>query len=165
MGLFRPRVEVCESMKAITLWQPWASLLAIGRKKHETRSWKTKHRGWIAIHAAKRFDGLVMTACGRFSEELKETGYRLGYVRPPLGAVVAVAKLERLIHCGSNRQILIPDFYEALPYGDYSPGRWVWIFSEIIPVEPAIPATGGQRVWNWDAPGTIQLLIGKLDNL
>jgi len=97
-------------MKAITLYQPWASLLAIGPKKHETRSWKTKHRGWIAIHAAKRFDGLVMTACGRFSEELKETGYRVGYVRPPLGAVVAVAKLERLIHCGSNRQILIPDF-------------------------------------------------------
>lgn len=40
-------------MKAITLWQPWASLLAIGAKQHETRSWKTSYRGPVAIHAAK----------------------------------------------------------------------------------------------------------------
>lgn len=151
-------------MKAITLWQPWASLLAIGPKKYETRSWKTKHRGWIAIHAAKRFDRLVMDTCAKFNEELEEMGYRVGYVRPPLGAVVAVAKL---IYCGETRCAvnLVADLHEVLPYGDYSLGRYVWIFSEIIPVEPAIPAIGGQRVWNWDAPGTIQLLIGKLDNL
>ncbi len=151
-------------MKAITLWQPWASLLAKGPKKYETRSWKTKHRGWIAIHAALRFDRLVMDACARFNEELEEMGYRVGYVRPPLGAVVAVAKL---IHCGetSRSSDFIPDLVEVLPYGDYSPGRFIWVFSEIIPVEPAIPAIGGQSVWNWNQPGTIQLLIGKLDNL
>lgn len=40
-------------MKAITLWQPWASLLACGAKKYETRSWSTKYRGPIAIHAGK----------------------------------------------------------------------------------------------------------------
>lgn len=40
-------------MKAITLWQPWASLLAYGVKKYETRSWPTKYRGPIAIHAGK----------------------------------------------------------------------------------------------------------------
>lgn len=164
MGVLSPRVEVCESMKGLTLWQPWASLLARGPKKHETRSWKTKHRGWIAIHAAKRFDRLVTDAHQRFEKELTEMG-----ISPiwdtPRGAVVAVAKLERIIHCGSNRQILIPDLYEVLPYGDYSPGRWVWVFSKIVPVPDPIPAIGGQRVWNWDAPGTIQLLIGKLDNL
>lgn len=41
-------------MKAITIWQPWASLLAHGMKQYETRSWATKYRGPIAIHAAKR---------------------------------------------------------------------------------------------------------------
>ena len=41
-------------MKAITLHQPWASLIALGVKTIETRSWATKHRGPIAIHAAKR---------------------------------------------------------------------------------------------------------------
>lgn len=41
-------------MKALTLWQPWASLIAVGAKTIETRSWPTKHRGRIAIHAAQR---------------------------------------------------------------------------------------------------------------
>jgi len=41
-------------MKAITLWQPWATLLACGAKLFETRSWATAYRGPIAIHAAAR---------------------------------------------------------------------------------------------------------------
>lgn len=39
-------------MKALTIWQPWASLLVSGQKKYETRSWATAYRGPIAIHAA-----------------------------------------------------------------------------------------------------------------
>ena len=41
-------------MKALTIWQPWASLLVSGQKKYETRSWATSYRGPIAIHAAMR---------------------------------------------------------------------------------------------------------------
>jgi hypothetical protein len=40
-------------MKAITLHQPWATLVAIEQKKIETRSWPTSYRGPLAIHAAK----------------------------------------------------------------------------------------------------------------
>ena len=36
------------------MWQPWASLIAIGAKQIETRHWPTKYRGPIAIHTAKR---------------------------------------------------------------------------------------------------------------
>lgn len=39
-------------MKALTLWQPWASLVALGVKSIETRSWSTSYRGQLAIHAA-----------------------------------------------------------------------------------------------------------------
>jgi activating signal cointegrator 1 len=42
-------------MKAITLTQPWATLVAIGAKRIETRSWPTNYRGPLAIHAAKGF--------------------------------------------------------------------------------------------------------------
>lgn len=49
-------------MKAITLWQPWASLVATGAKIIETRSWGTRHRGPIAIHAAME-DSLVVRLC------------------------------------------------------------------------------------------------------
>ena len=41
-------------MKAISLWQPWATLVGLGVKTIETRSWATKYRGPLAIHAAKR---------------------------------------------------------------------------------------------------------------
>lgn len=40
-------------MKALTLHQPWASLIATGAKTLETRSWPTRYRGPLAIHAAK----------------------------------------------------------------------------------------------------------------
>ena len=41
-------------MRAITIHQPYASLIAVGVKKYETRSWATSHRGPIAIHASKK---------------------------------------------------------------------------------------------------------------
>jgi hypothetical protein len=41
-------------VKALTLWQPWASLVALGVKSIETRSWSTSYRGPLAVHAAKR---------------------------------------------------------------------------------------------------------------
>lgn len=47
-------------MKAITIWQPWASLIAVGAKKFETRPWATNYRGPIAIHAAKNSVSVVM---------------------------------------------------------------------------------------------------------
>jgi activating signal cointegrator 1 len=46
--------EIGGGMKALTLWQPWASLVAFGVKTIETRSWSTKYRGPLAIHAAKK---------------------------------------------------------------------------------------------------------------
>src|SRR4051812_8909176 len=41
-------------MRAISLWQPWASLWCSPAKVHETRHWSTAYRGWVAVHAAKR---------------------------------------------------------------------------------------------------------------
>ncbi|MCI0391874.1 MAG: hypothetical protein MOB07_24290 [Acidobacteria bacterium] len=48
------------ALKALSLRQPWASLMAIGAKRNETRGWCTKHRGWVAIHAAGRMDDCEM---------------------------------------------------------------------------------------------------------
>jgi len=41
-------------MKALSLRQPWASLIADGRKTIETRTWRTRYRGPLAIHASAR---------------------------------------------------------------------------------------------------------------
>lgn len=55
-------------MKALTLWQPWASLVALGIKTIETRSWSTQYRGPLAIHAAKRKPDVDMGEDGPFGE-------------------------------------------------------------------------------------------------
>ncbi len=41
-------------MKALSLRQPWASLIADGHKTIETRTWRTHYRGPLAIHASTR---------------------------------------------------------------------------------------------------------------
>lgn len=43
-------------VKVITIKQPWATLIAKGYKKYEFRTWKTKYRGDILIHAGKSID-------------------------------------------------------------------------------------------------------------
>lgn len=40
-------------MKAISIRQPWAWLIVNGFKDIENRSWDTKYRGLVLIHAAK----------------------------------------------------------------------------------------------------------------
>lgn len=91
-------------MKAITLHQPWASLVALGQKSIETRSWATKHRGPIAIHAAAHVPSVVLPlSIGGFEvDKDNPRGSSPAYLlrgpivwpyRLPLGSVVAIANL------------------------------------------------------------------------
>lgn len=41
------------TIRGFTVTQPWATSIALGHKRIETRSWHTRYRGLIAIHAAK----------------------------------------------------------------------------------------------------------------
>ncbi len=107
-------------MKALTVWQPWATLVAIGAKRIETRSWSTSYRGPLAIHAAAT-DRYLYERCGppdffvptelaqaipglrwrfnRLPGMVMKNGYRrrptfrVGDVLLPLGAVVATCRL------------------------------------------------------------------------
>ena len=142
--------------KALTIWQPWATLLAVGLKLIETRPWPTSYRGWIVIHAAAKWDATLKAICGRplFDELLVGTpGYeaREGDLfadveppTPPLGAVVGVARLVAVQPTDDPRLILTAREREL---GDYSPGRFAWIFEEAIPFKRPIPCTGYQRLW------------------
>jgi len=58
-----------DEIKAISLWQPWASLVIGGHKQFETRSWRTRYRGLLAIHAARS-----KAAGGLFEQEPFHTG-------------------------------------------------------------------------------------------
>ena len=71
-------------MKCISLMQPWATLIAKGSKKIETRSWKTNYRGELYIHASQRTDKSFIKPS--FSKALKDETI-------PNGVIIAKCKL------------------------------------------------------------------------
>lgn len=153
-------------MKALTLTQPWATLVAIGTKRFETRSWSTDYVGPIAIHAAKT--GLDLPAeIGGWTATTVDDEWRLFAPEPhseewvpiPLGAVVATARLVavRRITQRFGTWTWIDGYgvapEEELPFGDYSVGRYVWILHDVVPLQVPIPAKGRQGLWEWDGVG------------
>jgi hypothetical protein len=117
-------------MKALTLWQPWASMVALGEKRVETRCWSTKHRGELAIHAAaaippKWLGKSAQTA--EFQLELADVmnckfsmvGSRVNSL--PLGAVLCIVKLHNVVPVEEVREILCQ---RELIFGNYDDGRY-----------------------------------------
>ncbi len=93
-------------MKVITLTQPWATLVSIGMKMIETRSWSTKYRGPLAIHAAKNFPTEAQHLC--FREPFRQIligkyGFMhggeiyLGNHSFPLGVIIATCELTQCV--------------------------------------------------------------------
>lgn len=154
-------------MKALSLWQPWASLVAIGAKGIETRSWATGYRGPLAIHAAKNFPKWARELCGEipFSEVLfGPMGYTSNFDLP-LGSVVATCNL---VECCAIKEdglyrldpdkIEHPVWFAPLPaepelsFGDYTPGRFAWILKDVQKLPEPILVKGHQGLWNWEPP-------------
>lgn len=142
-------------MKAITIWQPWASLLVTGQKLYETRSWATSYRGPIAIHAAKRPVRRVVDALAAGGADGWEALRRMEGLleRPgaldqlPTGAVIGKALLVRC-------NLIDDDFMAGLmpterALGDFTPGRFAWEFQQMTALESPVPARGAQGIWNW----------------
>jgi activating signal cointegrator 1 len=129
-------------VKAITLWQPWASLWLTGAKIHETRSWPTKHRGSLAVHAAKRDVPLVPLELHRLCEDYMGLEYRMEL---PLGAVLGVIELVDCVPTGG----LIPISHQDILCGDFSADRWAWRRGQFVQFEKPIDCKGRQGLWNW----------------
>lgn len=151
-------------MKTLSLTQPWATLVTIGAKRIETRSWGTRYRGPIAIHAAKGLasvgghSGLIdLCLDSPFSDVLRDHGK--GLLVPghdlPLGMVLATASL---IDCVEIRQthdpVALPRFIQHAAeyeqdFGDYQIGRWMWLLDHIQALPEPIPARGSLGLWEW----------------
>lgn len=144
-------------MKAITIWQPWASLLVSGEKKYETRSWATTYRGPIAIHAAMRpvrrtIDALVADTKGSGWNTIER--FDSLFMRPgaldqlPTGAIIGKAILTRCnLITEDFRRKLSP---QELDLGDFSIGRYAWEFHTMVPMDPPVKMLGKQGLWIWE---------------
>ena len=155
-------------MYTITLWQPWASLIADGVKKQETRNWAPpKHLigKRIGIHAAKR--KLTKAELRALPSMIHhDLSVRYGHFWEedvPYGAVVATAEIGGA--CEVKGPFLTPPaggllgyrvytnepcrVYEDI-YGDYSIGRYVWLLRSVIKMDVPVPAQGKQGIWRCD---------------
>ena len=164
-------------MKALTVRQPWASLIAAGVKTIETRSWSSEYRGPLAIHAGKHRPAHDEAVGDWYWDEVHYDGqivYRYGpQVRPGvLGAVVATCTLADVVpivdapnlaghprvrisgRSGPAHVLRPPDgpasnVTDQLPFGDFAPGRYAFLLTDIAPCDP-VPAKGRQGLWDWD---------------
>lgn len=138
--------------RAISLTQPWATLVAIGAKKYETRSWRTNYRGWLAIHAAKGFPKDCRALCYRmpFALELAKAEYDR-YENLPLGQVIAIAQL---VGCVSTDMWKPQIGSSEWDFGDYSGGRFAWALENVRRITP-FQAKGALGIWRLPEPTSI----------
>ena len=134
-------------MKAITILQPWAWLLATGKKRCETRSWKTNFRGEILIHAGKKnmtdimrqtIEARHMEQAGVFDTEIIT------------GAIIGKATLVNCVPIDEAIAKLIKEQHpDEFDFGDFTAGRYAWVMEEAELFEKPIPVAGKQGLWNF----------------
>lgn len=151
-------------VKALTLTQPWASLVALGEKRFETRSWPTSYRGPLAIHAGKGLGPIggkrgLLEVCATepFASVLAK--HRLVPADLPLGQIIVVVTLAQ-----TARTELVLDYLRApgrdgeqeIAFGDYTAGRWAYELTNLRAVGP-IECTGALGFW--DVPAGIAAVL------
>lgn len=146
-------------MKALTIIQPWATLIMFGLKRYETRNWPTVYRGPLIIHAAKGFPDWAQQMCLRepFASALKQCGIRTIWDRKqktsdlPLGCGLGIVDM---VDCQRMDQPLLHSLSaQELAFGEWCYGRYAWDFSIPLRWPTPIPMRGFQRLWDWpDTP-------------
>ena len=156
-----------KQLKAITIWQPYASLIVCGLKVFETRSWPTKYRGALIIHAAKRWDRNRNEDCVRvrdilrgctlpaMTREQQRMGCDISY-EDTLGCALGVVNLKdcRQMNDGGT------DLENAVGY--FGPDRYGWECDFPHVFDNPIPETGKQGLWtpSFDLEFQTRCLLG-----
>jgi len=129
------------NIKAISLWEPWATAMAMNIKKVETRSWPTNYRGMLLICAAKK----------KMSNEAMEVHWiaeSYGFkIEPHYGMAVAIVDL---IRCDVITLFEPCSLEHAL--GDYRAGRFAWTTNLLKRLKNPFPVKGKQGFFNVDIP-------------
>jgi len=149
-------------MKALTLHQYWATLMALLLKKIETRGWYTSYRGEIAIHAAAVVPKEALYSFVDTPEAARAL-QPLGIKKPsqlkelPLGVIVGVADLVGCIPTNdahsadriTGRVFQPPHtLSDEYAFGNYGVNRYMWFTENLRPLSVPVPVRGYQRIWN-----------------
>ena len=137
-------------MKTLSLLQPWATLVVMGVKQIETRSWRTDYRGPLLIHASKGKAGEI------FAQEAPFKKYIPNFKQLPFGYIIGKVTLTDVIRIGTGTLVHTSDemmnhlTMEEKAFGDYSPGRFAWILQDAVAFKTALGAKGSLTLWEFD---------------
>lgn len=163
-------------MKALTIWQPWASLIIAGAKPYEFRGWRAPRAligQRIVIHAAARkvnlgevrylFDVLSdRQQTDEAAREAAETCLIDDQALSVLGPVV-FAESQLPLACGLGTAVLgeprlgteIAEEFGVPRANDSNRdehANWGWPMLDIQQWPQPIPMRGAQGFWNWPDP-------------
>lgn len=124
-------------MKALTIKQPWASLIIEGYKEYEFRSWKTNYRGRIYIHAGL---GIDLDMLERF--EL----YNLKYPSGIIGEATLVDCIEVTEEFNNELLKINPIVYRKSNYKQTYACKLI----DIKKYDAPLPVKGKLGLWNYD---------------
>lgn len=145
------------ALKALSLTQPWAELVVLGEKQWETRSWRTSHRGRIAIHAAKKFPRWAIDLAQHNRYFVNAIKNKPAALNMPLGFIVGTVKVVAIQSTDAMLDVL---GHKELAFGDYHAERWAWQLANPIMLDDPIPCRGALGLW--ELPGDVHAKMERM---
>ncbi|SEM72273.1 hypothetical protein SAMN05192533_10592 [Mesobacillus persicus] len=133
--------------------QPWATLFVVREATYETRSWKTNHRGPLAIHTSKKIDKKVCSHVA-IQSLLGKHDYTIDTL--PNGVIIAVCKLVNCLKVVENNETwaVLEDgrIVSGNDYflGDYRVGNYAWEVEGMKGLDECVPAKGQLGLWEFE---------------
>lgn len=133
-------MKLGDMMKVITIKQPFASLIAEGLKRYEFRTWRTKYRGDILIHAGKSVDLKAM-------EKFRHLG--LSY---PTGCIIAKATITDCVEVDDDVRKKLSLENSLVYSGVIKDLSWVGYGFQLENIEKIEPIYVNGKLSLWDYP-------------
>ena len=126
-------------MKVLTIKQPWATLIMQGDKRFEFRSWQTKYRGELLIHAGKGVDKIAVERLSKYLPDKLPTGKILGKVKL-VDCIKMSPDFQKMLE-KENSDIYTKSSFKA-NYG--------WQLTDVEVFENPIEAKGQLSLWEYN---------------
>lgn len=146
-------------MKVITIRQPFAAAILAGLKRYEIRSWQTRHRGPLLIHAAGSYDFDAIADVLGSPKQARLLGLgdarsvELGAARLPMSAIVGLVELQAIRPTDD-----VPT--RGRGWGDFPPGYFAWKLGDPCRLPP-VPMAGRLGIWDLELSPTLAAALKK----
>jgi hypothetical protein len=130
-------------MKVLSIKEPFATLISNGKKTIETRSWKTKYRGEIYIHAS-------ISKIDKKTQNRLDLMKILGDDELHYGKIICKCNLVDCIYMNEDFVNDIKKDTQEYICGHYEIGRYAWVLDNIEILDEPIDAKGKLGIWNYE---------------